>query len=69
MPNINERLLNRYRIGDRAYKVHLDSFSFLQQLTEQEAKDPCGSYLYFSGLRRGNRIFTLPLILRGRGSR
>jgi arylsulfatase A-like enzyme len=48
MPDIKERLLSGYKVGDRTYKVHLDGFNFLPYLTGQEAKSPRESYFYFS---------------------
>jgi arylsulfatase len=48
MPDIKEKLLGGYRIGDMTYKVHLDGYNFLPHLTGQEAKSPRVEYFYFS---------------------
>jgi len=60
MPDIKEKLLAGYKIGDMTYKVHLDGYNFLPYLTGQEAKGPRVEYFYFSddgdlmGLRYDN---------------
>jgi arylsulfatase len=48
MPDLKERLLNGYKIGDRTYKVHLDGFNQLPYLTGQQDKSARESYFYFS---------------------
>ena len=48
MPDIKEKLLTGYKIGDMTYKVHLDGYNFLPHLTGQEAKSPRVDYFYFS---------------------
>jgi arylsulfatase A-like enzyme len=48
MPDIKERLLSGYKIGDRTYKVHLDGFNQLSYLTAQQDKSARESYFYFS---------------------
>jgi arylsulfatase A-like enzyme len=59
-PDIKEKLLAGYKIGDMTYKVHLDGYNFLPYLTGQEAKGPRIEYFYFSddgdlmGLRYDN---------------
>ncbi|MGE4047079.1 MAG: arylsulfatase [Acetobacteraceae bacterium] len=63
MPDMTQRLLNGYKIGDMTYKVHLDGFNFLPYLTGKEAKSPRESFFYFSdegdlvGLRYDNWKF------------
>jgi arylsulfatase A-like enzyme len=60
MPDIKERLLGGYKIGDMTYKVHLDGYNFVPHLIGQEAKSPRVDYFYFSddgdlmGLRYDN---------------
>jgi arylsulfatase len=60
MPDIKEKLLGGYNVGDMTYKVHLDGYNFLPHLTAQEAKSPRVDYFYFSddgdlmGLRYDN---------------
>jgi arylsulfatase A-like enzyme len=60
MPDVKDKLLAGYKIGDMTYKVHLDGFNFLPYLTDQEKKAPRESYFYFSddgdltGLRYDN---------------
>jgi len=48
MPDIKEKLLAGYKIGDVTYKVHLDGYNFVPHLTGQEAKSPRAEYFYFS---------------------
>jgi len=60
MPDLKEKLLAGYKVGDMTYKVHLDGFNFVPYLTGQETKSPRESYFYFSdegdlmGLRYDN---------------
>jgi arylsulfatase A-like enzyme len=48
VPDIKEKLLAGYRVGDMTYKVHLDGYNFLPYLTGQEVKGPRVEYFYFS---------------------
>jgi arylsulfatase A-like enzyme len=48
MPDIKEKLLGGYKVGDMTYKVHLDGYNFLPYLTGQEAKAPRVEFFYFS---------------------
>jgi arylsulfatase len=48
MPDVKEKLLTSYKIGDMTFKVHLDGYNFLPYLTGQEAKSPRVDYFYFS---------------------
>jgi arylsulfatase A-like enzyme len=48
MPDLKERLLGGYAVGDRTYKVHLDGYNILPYLTGQEAKSPRPGFIYFS---------------------
>ncbi len=60
VPDIKERLLKGYKAGDRRYKVHLDGYNQLPNLTGQEPKSPRQEFFYFSddgdltGLRYDN---------------
>ena len=47
-PDIKEKLLAGYQVGDMTYKVHLDGYNFLPHFTGQEAKGPRIEYFYFS---------------------
>jgi arylsulfatase A-like enzyme len=59
-PDIKDKLLAGYSVGDMTYKVHLDGYNLLPHLTGQEAKSPRIEYFYFSddgdlmGLRYDN---------------
>jgi arylsulfatase A-like enzyme len=63
MPDIKERLLTGYKVGNKTYKVHLDGYNFLPYLTGQESKGPRTEFFYFSddggltGLRYDNWKF------------
>ena len=48
MPDVKEKLLGGYQAGDKTFKVHLDGYNFLPNLTGQEAKSPRVEYFYFS---------------------
>jgi arylsulfatase A-like enzyme len=60
VPDIKEKLLSGYTVGDMTYKVHLDGYNVLPNVTGQEAKWPRNSFFYFSddgdltGLRYDN---------------
>ncbi len=60
MPDVKEKLLTGYKVGDMTYKVHLDGYNFLPYLTGQAPKGPRESFFYFSdegdlmGLRYDN---------------
>jgi len=47
-PNIKEKLLQGYTIGDRTYKVHLDGFNMLSYFTGEVKESPRNSLFYFS---------------------
>ncbi|MFO1302083.1 MAG: arylsulfatase [Burkholderiales bacterium] len=47
-PDVTERLLKGYTIGETTYKVHLDGYNALPYLTGKEAKSPRDSFFYFS---------------------
>jgi arylsulfatase A-like enzyme len=48
VPDVKEKLLTGYMVGNRTYKVHLDGFNMLPLLTGQTTKDPRESFLYFN---------------------
>ncbi len=60
MPDVKEKLLQGYKIGDKTYKVHLDGYNFLPYLTAKDQKCPRDEFFYFSddgdltGLRYDN---------------
>jgi arylsulfatase A-like enzyme len=62
-PDLKEKLLAGYTIGDRTYKVHLDGYNQLAFLTGQTDKSARDEYFYFSedgdlmALRVGNYKF------------
>ena len=62
-PDVKQKLLKGYAVGDTTYKVHLDGYNILPYLTGQEAKSPRREFLYFSddcdlvGLRYENYKF------------
>jgi arylsulfatase len=59
-PDVPQKLLTGYKLGDMTYKVHLDGFNFVPYLTGQAPKGPRESFFYFSddgdlmGLRYDN---------------
>lgn len=48
VPDIKERLLKGYRIGNKDYKVHLDGYNFVPYLTGKEKKGPRTEFFYFN---------------------
>ena len=38
MPDIKEKLLAGYTVGDRTYKVHLDGYNLLPYLTGRKSR-------------------------------
>jgi arylsulfatase len=59
-PDVPQKLLSGYTVGDMTYKVHLDGYNFVPYLTGQAPKGPRESFFYFSdegdlvGLRYDN---------------
>jgi len=59
-PEVTEKLLKGYKVGDMTYKVHLDGYNLLPYLTGQVDKSPRVSFLYcnddqqLTGLRYDN---------------
>lgn len=60
VPDVKEKLLKGYKVGEQTYKVHVDGYNFLPYLTSKEEKGPRAEFLYFSddgdltGLRYDN---------------
>ncbi len=48
VPDIKEKLLNGYKVGNMTYKVHLDGYNLLPYLTGAEQKSPRKEFFYFS---------------------
>jgi arylsulfatase len=48
VPDVTEKLLAGYKVGNTTYKVHLDGFNMLPLLTGQTTKDPREAFLYFN---------------------
>ncbi len=47
-PDIKEKLLRGYAIGDRTFKVHLDGYNQLPLLTGETDKSPRRAFFYFN---------------------
>jgi arylsulfatase A-like enzyme len=47
-PNINQKLLNGYRIGSKTYKVHIDGVNLLPYLTGEVKESPRTTFFYMS---------------------
>ena len=45
-PDVTQKLLKGYKVGGRAYKVHLDGYNLLPYLTGQAEKTPRESFIY-----------------------
>jgi arylsulfatase len=64
-PDVTEKLLNGYKVGDRTYKVHLDGYNLVPYLTGQTKESPRKSLMYFSddgdviAVRNGDYKFVL----------
>ncbi|TFG51543.1 MAG: arylsulfatase [Gemmatimonadales bacterium] len=48
MPDVKEKLLAGYTVGEKTFKVHLDGYNFLPYLTGQTAESPRHEFLYWS---------------------
>src|SRR6516165_221311 len=59
-PQVTDKLLTGYKVGDMTYKVHLDGYNLVPYLTGQAQKSPRESFLYINddqqvvGLRYDN---------------
>jgi arylsulfatase A-like enzyme len=47
-PQVSEKLLAGYKIGDLTYKVHLDGYNLVPYLTGQATKSPRESFFYIN---------------------
>ena len=47
-PNINQKLLDGYKVGDKTFKVHIDGVNPLPYLTGQVKESPRESFFYVS---------------------
>jgi arylsulfatase len=47
-PDVKEKLRTGHRIGDTAYKAHLDGYNFLPYLTGEATAGPRKEFFYFS---------------------
>ncbi len=45
-PDVTQKLLKGYKVGDMTYKVHLDGYNLLPYLTGQTDKGPRESFIY-----------------------
>jgi len=64
-PNITEKLLKGYKVGDKTFKVHLDGYNMTPYLTGEVSESPRNSLFYFSddgdvmAVRSGDYKFVL----------
>jgi arylsulfatase len=47
-PDINKKLLNGYKVGNKTFKVHIDGFNMLPYLTGEVKESPRASFFYVS---------------------
>ena len=47
-PDIKEKLLDGYKLGDKTFKVHLDGWNMLPYLTGEVKESPRPFFFYFS---------------------
>ena len=47
-PQVTDKLLKGYKVGDMTYKVHLDGFNLVPYLTGQADKSPRDSFFYIN---------------------
>jgi len=47
-PDVSQKLLNGYKVGDKTFKVHIDGFNMLPYLTGQVKQSPRDYYFYVS---------------------
>jgi arylsulfatase len=48
VPDVKEKLLTGYTVGNKTFKVHLDGYNMLPFLTGATTKNPRESFLYFN---------------------
>ena len=59
-PNVSQKLLKGYKVGDKTYTVHIDGFNVLPYLTGEEKESPRKNFFYISddgdvlGIRLGD---------------
>lgn len=62
-PDIKQKLLDGYKVGNKTFKIHLDGYNFLPHFLGKEKKGPRNDFFYFSddgdltGLRYDNWKF------------
>jgi arylsulfatase A-like enzyme len=47
-PNVSEKLLSGYKVGDKTFRVHIDGVNVLPYLTGQVKESPRNNFLYVS---------------------
>jgi arylsulfatase A-like enzyme len=47
-PNVNDKLLKGYKVGDKTFKVHIDGINMIPYLTGQVKESPRDSFFYVS---------------------
>ncbi|HEY6301958.1 MAG TPA: sulfatase-like hydrolase/transferase [Terriglobales bacterium] len=47
-PNVNEKLLTGYKVGDKTFRVHIDGVNMIPYLTGQVKESPRDSFFYVS---------------------
>jgi arylsulfatase A-like enzyme len=66
-PDINQKLLNNYKAGDKTFSVHIDGFNMLPYITGQAKQSPRDYFFYVSddggvmALRHGDYKMTFQL--------
>jgi arylsulfatase A-like enzyme len=64
-PDVNEKLLKGYKVGNKTFKVHIDGVNMLNYFTGQEKESPRKSFFYMSddgevmAVRNGDWKFVL----------
>ena len=47
-PDVTQKLLNGYKVGDKTFKVHLDGYNMVPYLTGEVKESPRNAIFYFS---------------------
>ena len=47
-PDVKQKLLNGYKVGDKTFKVHLDGYNLIPYLTGEVKESPRNAIMYFS---------------------
>ena len=64
-PDVNQKLLKGYQVGDKTFKVHIDGYNMLPYLTGQAKESPRNAFFYMSddgevmAVRNGDWKFVL----------